>query len=289
MKRPGASLVIGADGLIGRALADHLVRIGETVIETTRRRDTLSEKRIFLDAAGDVSDWRPPGPVSVAYLCAAVTSIERCRQEPMESANVNVHNTGALAKRLAASGTFVIFPSTNFVYDGSIPFRKAEDPVCPVTEYGRQRAEVERQLLSLGDLISIVRITKVIGPNMPLFKEWIQALQRNETIHPFTDKILSPVPLSFAVEVLHQTGLTRISGILQISASKDITYAQLGYHLAQRMRVDLRLVKPIAANPVPYQEREHHTTLDTTRLVQDLGMKPPGVWSAVESLLTSQR
>ena len=287
MKQSGEKwLVIGADGLIGRALADRLESAGKDVFETTRRYATVSEKRLFLDLAGDISDWQPPGQFSVAFLCAAMTSLNHCRKEPAQTAKVNVYHTVSLAKTLVESGTFVIFPSTNLVYDGSIPFRKAEDPVCPVTEYGRQKAEAERQLLVLGDSVSIVRFTKVLGLNTPLFKGWIQALQDGETIHPFSDMVMAPVPLSFAVDVLHRVAEARLPGIVQVSGEKDVTYEQVARHIAQCIGASPDLVQPMRSEEAGLQIESipSHTTLDTTRLRVELGMEPPDVWATIDSV-----
>ena len=286
MKQIGVSLVIGADGLIGRAVSNHLTRAGETVLETTRRLDTTSERRFFLDLTEDVSNWRPPCQVSVAHFCAAVTSLERCRKEPVQSARVNVHNTVALAKTLVASRTFVIFPSTNLVYDGSIPFRKTDDLVCPRTEYGRQKAEAERQLLTLGDLISVVRFTKVLGPNMSLLKGWIQALQNGETIHPFSDMVMAPVPLLFAVDVLRRVAEARLPGIVQVSGERDVTYEQVARHIVQRLGAspDLVLRSTSAEAGLQLEAIPTYTTLDTTRLRTEFGIEPPDVWSTIDSV-----
>ena len=287
MKGKGVSLVVGADGLIGRALADHLARAGETVMETTRRLDTISERRVLLDLTESVSDWRPPGQVSVAYLCAAATSLDHCRRNPTQSATVNVHNSVALAKTLVASDMFVIFPSTNLVYDGSIPFRKADDPVCPLTEYGRQKAEAEKQLLTQGDSTSVVRFTKVLGPNMPLLKGWIQALQNNEVIHPFSDMVMAPVPLPFAVDVLCRVAEVRLPGIVQVSGEKDVTYEQVAHHIAQRIGANPDLIRPVRSKEAGLDPEAvpSHTTLDTTRLRLELGMEPPDVWATIDSVL----
>lgn len=282
----GVSLVIGADGLIGRALVERLARAGNSVLETTRRRNTLSERRVFLDLAEDILGWSLPCPVPVAYLCAAVTSLDWCRRNPTQSAAVNVHHTVALAKTLVANGTFVVFPSTNLVYDGSVPFCRADEQVCPQTEYGRQKAEAERQLLAMGDLISVVRFTKVIGSNRPL-KGWMQALQNNEVIHLFSDMVMAPVPYSFAVGVLCRIAEMRLPGIVQVSGPKDVTYEQVARHIAQRINADPELVQPIRsrASGLQLEATPSHTTLDTTRLRTDLGMEPPDVWSAVDSVL----
>jgi dTDP-4-dehydrorhamnose reductase len=282
----GEWLVIGADGLIGRALVGHLEYAGKSLLETTRRHDTISEKRLILDLEEDILDWRPPSQVSVAYLCAAVSSLESCRKNPAQSERVNVHNTVTLANTLVASGTFVIFPSTNLVYDGSIPFRKAEDPVCPVTEYGRQKAEAERQLLALGDSISVVRFTKVLGPNIALFKGWIRALQNEQTIRPFSDMVMAPVSLPFAVHILHCIAEERLPGIVQVSGRKDVTYEQVARHIAQRIGVSPDLVQPMESRDAGLQLEAgpSYTTLDTTRLCMQFGIEPPDVWATIDSV-----
>ena len=286
MERREVSLVVGADGALGRALADRLRRDGERVLETTRRPGTVSEGRILLDLASDVSGWLPPCQVSVAYLCAAVTSLERCRKEPAMSAAINVHSVVALARNLVAGGTFIIFPSTNLVYDGSLPFRQADDPMCPLTEYGRQKAEAERQLLGLGHLTSIVRFTKILGPDVHLFKGWLKALRMGEIIHPFSDMVLSPVSLPFAVGVLRRIAEARLPGIVQVSGAEDVTYEQVAKHIARYIEASPDLVQSRKAKEAGLQLEAipSHTTLDMTRLRLEFGIEPPSVWSAVDSV-----
>ncbi|CBN55121.1 MULTISPECIES: sugar nucleotide-binding protein [Kamptonema] len=287
MKQTDVSLIVGADSSMGRALAARLISAGKPVIETTRRHDTLSETRIFIDLTKEIANWHPPAKIDVAYLCAAVTSLEQCRQDPVHSAEVNVRNTLSLAKDLIARGTFVVFLSTNQVYDGSIPLRKADDKVCPQTEYGRQKAEAEKQLLALGNLVSIVRFTKVLSSRVPLFQGWIQALRNNQEIHPFLDMVMAPVPLYFAADVLSRLGELRLPGIVQVSGEKDISYDEVAYYLARQIDANLDLVKPRNSKEVNLQPEfvPLHTTLDTTQLRIQLRLEPPKVWSGIDLIL----
>lgn len=139
-------LVVGADGMVGNALITRLRQPGLCVLGTTRRRDTVSEKCLHLNLADNTQQWRPPRPVDMAFLCAGETRIQACKNNPAESAKINVEGISQLAKNLQREGTFVIYLSTNQVFDGSVPFRSPHDPCCPITEYGRQKAEAERRL-----------------------------------------------------------------------------------------------------------------------------------------------
>lgn len=283
MRQEDVALVVGADGLIGRALADHLVLAGRQVVETTRRVDIIGERRTFLDLSEDISNWTPPCRISIAYICAGVSSIEHCQKYASQSENVNVHNTFELAKVLVKSGSFVVFPSTNLVYDGSVPFRKANDPVCPLTEYGRQKAEAEGRLLALGNLISIVRFTKILTPETQLFKGWLKSLRNNEAIHPFSDMVMAPVPLFFAVDVLRCVADMRLSGIVQVSGERDVTYEEFSRCIARCIGASPSLVQAIKSEKsgiIP-ETAPKHTTLDTAKLKRVLGVQPPNLESTI--------
>ena len=284
MKPEGAILVVGADGRIGRALADRLAGKGHAVIRTVLSPESGAE---VLDLSRNAAGWTPPRPVSVAFLCAAATSLEYCRTRPMESRAVNVDGTVALARTLTGRGARVVFPSSNLVFDGSCPFARADASVCPRTEYGRQKADAERQLLELPG-VCVVRLSKVLGPASPLLAPWAAALRRGEPVRPFADMVMSPVPLGFAVEVLGRVGATPMEGVLQVSAAEDISYEQAARHVAKRIRAAQELVEPVSAagSGLPLEHLPAHTTLDTTRLRAELGLVPPEVWEAVDVGMT---
>jgi dTDP-4-dehydrorhamnose reductase len=278
-------LVVGADGLIGRELAKQLRDAGKSVIETTRRKGATSTDRIFLDLS-TLSESHLPDQVSVSFLCASITRLEQCRTDPEKTAAINVHGTISLAKSLINRGSFVVFLSTNLVYDGSVPLQKASCPVNPQSEYGRQKAAVERELLSCGGAAAVVRLTKVLSPDTSLFKGWISALRGEKTIHPFSDVTFSPVSLSFVVEVLIRLASRRLSGITQVSATEDITYEEAAFYLARRLGVGQQLVQPVRASEAGLQmeDRPRYTSLDTNRIEVDLDMKPPNVWTTMKSV-----
>jgi len=280
MPDEAANLVVGADGLIGRALADRLARGKHPLLRTVLCREAGAE---ILDLARDAANWNPPQAVSVAYLCAAITSQEYCRRHPRESRAVNVEGTLALARTLAAAGARIVFLSSNLVLDGAAAFQRADAPLSPQCEYGRQKADVERQL---GELprTCIVRLTKVLGAGAPLLAQWAAALRAGRTVRPLADMRMAPVPLEFVVEVLLRLAAAPLEGIVQVSATEDITYEQAARHIARRVQAAPSLVQPLtaAASGLSLEHLPAHTTLDATRLRTELGLTPPDPWAAVD-------
>ena len=165
MVQTGAiTLIVGSDGLVGQAMMARLQQAGERVMGTTRRRNAVDECHLYLDLSEDIGRWGCPWPVAVAFICAGVTNHGACTRDLVTTARVNVHGVSALVKDLVAQGTFVVYLSSNAVFDGSTARQLPDDPLSPMTEYGRQQAEAERQISQRAASVAIVRFTKIIGP-----------------------------------------------------------------------------------------------------------------------------
>lgn len=283
-KPGGAVLVVGADGLLGSAVAARLAASGRQVIRTSRRGAPGS---IPLDLATDAATWPISAGVATTHLCAAITSIAECRDRPDSAWLVNVEGTAAVARRLVAAGSRVVYPSTNMVFDGTEPFVQRGCMPMPRAVYGRLKMEAEQQLLKLGDGVCVVRLTKVLGRRVPLFEEWRAALAAGRPIHPLSDMLLAPVSLGHAVRSLIAVGDTRRSGIFHVSANADVSYADVAMRLAGIMRADPGLVqsRTVAEAGLHIEHVARHTTLALDSVEASLGIVAPDPWQAVDESL----
>ena len=277
-------LVVGGNGSIGKVLVEHLRFSGTPVIETSHRCRKIPEYSLFLDLSDDISDWKPPSNISVAFLCAAATSQEHCRKNPELTRRINVDNICYLAKMLINEGVFTVFLSSNLVFDGSASFQRSNSIPNPRTEYGRQKAGAESLLLSMDRSISVVRLTKVIRPSMPLFRNWVHSLKNYIPIYPFSDLKFSPIPLDFVINVLAKVAKQKTEGIVQVSGNSELTYAQAAMHIAKTIGADLDLVQPVQTGDsgVYVEAIPAYSTLETDRLKKELGMLPPDIWQTIE-------
>jgi dTDP-4-dehydrorhamnose reductase len=280
-------LVVGGDGVLGAALVDALIAAGRDVVATTRRAPP-TPGRLLLDLAAPLVDWPALPRVACAWLCAAVTSQAACERDPQGSWRVNVEQTVALAERLARDGARVVFLSTSQVFDGSRARRTPADPPSPLTEYGRQKAAAEARLrAALGSRLVIARLTKVVAPDAPLFRGWLTALRRGETIRAFTDLRCAPLPLAWVAQALVRLGAQPVAGIVHLSGERDVSYHEAACHLARRLGVDPALVQPGSAVEagLPAGLRPAHTTLERNGWDPGPGLPWPTVAEAWDSLL----
>lgn len=282
-------LIVGSDSLIGGALGVHLQSLGYSLLKTSRRKDQINDSLIYLDLEDDDCSLRLDNleDLDVCFICGAFNSLDYCHRHPEKTTLVNVHNTFKIAEQLVKKGVFVVFLSTNLVYDGSKAFVKNSELVSPRTEHGRQKAEAERRLLALGDGVSVIRLTKIFGPEMHLLQSWISDLQQNKPIHPFLDKVVSPIALPFAIGVFTQVIEARVPGVIQVSGEKDITYADLAVQLARQLDVDSALVQPVTSgqSKIFIEHQPRHTTMDTSCLQNSLSIKIPPMNDALRIII----
>lgn len=275
----GKILIAGADSYIGQALSTYLESAGEYVVGTTRRDGSLNSNTIFLDLNQDIERCNLP-PASIAIVCAGMTQLGVCQQNQQLSHRVNVTNTIALVRKLVTQGTYVIFLSTNQVFNGRTPLVSADAPPSPVSEYGRQKAAVEREILKWNSSsVAIVRLTKVLSNDFGLFSKWREALKKGMSIHPFSNLSMAPIPLSFTVSVLRLIADLRLPGIFQLSGEEDLSYADAARIGASHIGADPQLVQPTEVSCVEGYDKSPpvYTSMDGQRLMLELGIRPPSV------------
>jgi len=283
-------LVIGADSLVGTSLVAQLEKVGADVTATTRKAKTVGPKRLFLDLTdADAKTFWPAGH-SVAILCAAITSIAVCEDDPVRTYQINVLNTVALAKRLIAEGTRIVFLSSNTVFDGVAAWPDEETSYSPTCEYGRQKVSVERQLLSLSTPsapITIVRLSKVLAPGAGMAGDFLRHLMAGEPCPAFTDLRMCPASLDYTTGSLLTIARAGISGIFHLSGEVELSYADFASRIAVRLGADPLLVQPSLStcSGVRVISQPVHPGLRMQRTYIRLGISPEPLNELMDTLL----
>lgn len=285
-------LIIGIDSVISKALGEALTARGDTVFGTTRRAATVDgRRRLWLDLEKIEAPQTALPAADITVFCAAKARYAECRLDPVLARGLNVEATVGLARRLVDQGSRVLLLSTSAVFDGSRPHRRAEEPTGSASLYGKLKAEAEAGFLTLGATASILRLTKLVTPKVPLFADWITTLAAGRSIRAFADLRFCPVPLDHVVAALHAAIADRGGGIYQVSGSEDITYAEAARHLALRLHAPSYLVEVASAadHGIPPEEILAHTSLDTSRLSALTGFRPPSPFAVLDSVFALVR
>jgi dTDP-4-dehydrorhamnose reductase len=277
-------LVVGGDSEIGRAAAAHF---GGRALATTRR---VGDTRVALDLAGDLSAWEPPAGVTSACILAAMARLSDCEKDPAGTTRVNVTGTLVLAERLITRGVHVLFISSDKVFDGTAPQMPADAPTAPVSEYGRQKARTEAALrahMRRGAPVAILRLAKVVSRETALLRDWTAALKAREPIRAFHDMTMAPVAAATVVRATAALMEARATGIFQLSGPRDVSYADTGLFLAERLGAEASLIvrASCVAAGMPAGAGPPHTTLDSHALAEQYGVVVPDAWEVLDAVL----
>jgi dTDP-4-dehydrorhamnose reductase len=261
-------LVIGADGFLGDALLRHLLHLGWPVSGTSCRPGPHEP----LVLGGDPREWILPERVPAAVLCAGVADVLRCEREVQQSRRVNVHATRLLIERLWRRGTLIVYPSSNLVFDGSLPQVPAAAAPNPRLEYGRQKAEIEafvRQGPS-----AVLRLGKVVNGPLRVVRSWRRCRERGKPVRAFVDYVVSPVSLGRVLEVVTLILERRLQGVFQVTARDEMDYARLARVWAKGPGYGAEVVPVKCADSATYGcLARYHATLDDQEMRQLLGLE----------------
>lgn len=234
-------LILGGDSIIGKALYLDLIKDNFLVYKSTRK-ENLETNEFYLDLSDDLDfSTFPNENFDFVFICISITSIDYCKKNILQSNNININQTINLIDYFIKKGAFIIYFSTNLVFDGTNNIMKYDSLVNPQTIYGKQKVEVEKYLLQIPNN-AVIRLTKVIDENFKLFDFWLNKLNAKETITAFKDMYMSPIWIFDVLNFLKYFISNPKTGIIQISSDSDISYYDAAVYISNYLNIDSKLV-----------------------------------------------
>ncbi|MDQ5902519.1 MAG: dTDP-4-dehydrorhamnose reductase [Pseudomonadota bacterium] len=284
MKAP--LLVIGATGTLGRHLVAAGRRRGFEVYATARQ--AAPGRRHFClpdDDANAFLDRLPTLPAA-AFVCAAESGIDRCRQDPTSEA-INIVATQRLFAALTARGILPVFYSSDLVFSGrpgaAADGYRESDPCQPSTAYGRQKQQAEEGLRQLGEKHLILRLAKLYsgdgdnGCDVSPLAQWRQALAEGQAIRCATDQWLTPTWAGDVAAVSFALLERNHSGTVHVAAPESFTRFSLAVRLARQWGFDAGLVSPCLIGDFAFAEprpQDNRLNTDYLRRLLDFHFHP---------------
>lgn len=271
----GRVLVVGGDSLVGAALQAHCRSLGMSVMASSRRPGAQLAGGLFLDLENP--DFTPlaHSAFQIAFVCAAVTSMQACQAEPERTRRINVVNTIEMMRRLAARGTHLIFLSSSQVFDGETPMPHEETATNPKNEYGAQKLAVERMIAGERLPAAILRVTKVLADRpVGVFKGWFEALSQGRAVQAASNMALSPVMVGDVAAAAERLAAGRHSGTWHLGARDDIAYFEAARVMAERCRLPRSLIsgEVLTDAQVPAIYRHRYVALSCEKIARTLQM-----------------
>jgi len=183
---------------------------------------------------------------------------------------VNVEGTLEAARQIARLGMRLVYLSSDYVFSGRDgPYADDARP-SPGTEYGRQKAQVERELPSLAADHLVMRLSKIFGLERgdgTLLDEMAAALATGEEIAAATDQRFCPTLVTDFVNAFAAFQRSGDRGIVNVCSPESCSRHEIACRLAVAMRVARQRVRRIALHDLPsMRQRPLDTTMTCRRL-----------------------
>lgn len=213
MAARGKMLVVGANGMLGRALMEACARGGDVEGADLPELDITdaAATRRFVEAA------RP----AIVVNAAAMTDVDGCEADPGAAFAVNARGAGTVAGACRAAGARLIHVSTDYVFDGlkGSPYAE-DDPVNPASVYGRSKRDGEEAVRRAGADFLIVRTSWMFGAHGKNFVDTIlRAAETRREIEVVGDQRGRPTYARDLAGALCGLAAARRAGVIHVANS----------------------------------------------------------------------
>ncbi len=286
--------IIGATGFLGRNFLSPYRSLWPDCIATSRRE--AGENIQFLDLASpDISSLRlAETGHKEALILAGVTKVEMCEQNKEVTRKINVDGTLELIRQLVSEGIKPIFFSSDYVFDGSKAPYHDSDSTNPVTEYGKQKAEVERRICEIipGNHL-IIRLSKVFGLKKgdgTLFDEMAKILRSGGILRAAFDQVFCPTYVSDVLRAVLLLQSGKANGIVHVCPPEAWSRYNLAVALAKAMRIEAGKVCRISIDEISVScKRPKNTSMTCSALLTGEGFSFTPIAACIDKAASNWR
>jgi dTDP-4-dehydrorhamnose reductase len=264
----GPVLIIGADGMLGRAWGRLLSGLG---IDYTR--PTLDELELTNpDTIRRVIDGNWP----IVVNCAAWTDVDGAEENEEEARKVNAIGVGDLAAQCARVSATLVHHSTDYVFNGraSEPYT-VDQSRSPLGAYGRTKAEGEAALEQSGCRYLLIRTSWLYAPwGQNFVKTMARLMAEKPSLRVVNDQRGRPT----SAEHLARVGLSLLgldqTGTFHATDGGQCTWFDFAAEIARLTNSTCR-VEPCTSEEFPRPApRPAYSVLDLSRTEALLGSMP---------------
>lgn len=239
-------LIIGVDSYIGLNLKKFFIGKNWRVFGTTKKLNKVNKKTFFFNLEKPNFDFINY-KFDAAIVCASITSVKKCQQNPKKCEKINYLNTVKLIDYLTSKSIFTLFISSNLVFDGKKAFVSINEKPKPISKYGKFKYSVERHLKSKQyENCSILRLTKVVGHDSKLIKSLKLKLKKNKLITYDQNYLFSPIQINTVNKCIYKIVKRKSNGLFQIGGRKEYTLETfIKFYLKRNFKVRPKKTKVI--------------------------------------------
>jgi dTDP-4-dehydrorhamnose reductase len=253
-------LVTGAGGMLGRDFMRAAQYWNHEVVGFTYAE---------LDVADSGSVWRTFARVKpdVVVNCAAYTNVDGAEDDYEAAWRANVEGARFVALGAAEVGASVVYPSTDYVFDGlkGEPYVES-DATRPLSVYGQTKAAGEAETADANKRYFIVRSSWLFGTAGRNFVETMLTLGRDQgDVVVVRDQVGCPTYTAHLADALVRLIGTNAYGIHHIAGGGECSWYEFAEEIFRQAGLDVRMMSMTTSELSRPAPRPPYSVLATER------------------------
>ena len=285
-------LVTGASGLLGTRICQQATKQNYDVYSAHSQHLPQFGTPIKLNitdgaALRQVFDKTKP---DVIVHSAALSDVDKCEEEKDLAWKTNTESTSNIAQLCHKHNCFLVYVSTDYVFNGEKGNYKETDPTAPINNYGLTKLKGEEEIKQSRAEYCIARPSVIYG-SIPAagkinFALWlIEKLAKKEETKTVTDQWNSPTLNTNLAEMILEIVEKRTTGTFHLAGATRLSRYEFAQKIAETFDLDENLLRPTSSEKMPWiAKRPRDTSLNVEKAKHTLNNKPLQMSEALSRL-----
>ena len=282
-------LITGAFGQLGHALQSVLSKKSNYELICTGRKIKKGQEGIPLDIRNQVvfKELINTTAPDILVNLAAMTNVDACELNPKLAGEINVAGLEHICDSFKGK---IIHLSTDYVFDGTSGPYKEDDPLNPISIYGKTKLASEHILLEK-DIKNLVIRGNVLYDYSPhtsaSFLNWVvSSLKGNQEIKVVEDQFNNPTWTRSMSDIIELSIENDLEGIIHWGDSVHISRFEFAKLIAKKFSLNESLIKPVLTSELNQPARRPlQSGLSTEKLVNMLDIIPPSIDDCLDEII----
>ena len=277
-------LITGAFGQLGEACSS-LLNANFDVIKTGIRADD-EDRMLDITSEKSVKYFLDKHTPDIILNLAAMTNVDGCEENPDRAHEVNHDGVANLCNGF--DGHFIQI-STDYVFNGKEGPYFEDDPVDPISAYGKSKLAAEKYLMNSNISHTIVR-ANVLYSYSPTtkasFLKWVvESLKDSKAINVVSDQWNNPTSTNSLSNFINKIALSQTFGLYHYADRGIMSRFEFAETIASVFNLNSNLIQPILTSDLrQIAPRPLKSGLRTQKIKKELSINPPEVKESLKNI-----
>jgi len=286
-------LITGASGLYGSKLAELAIARNYEVYSCDVQELPVCGNFVKFDVSNKefVQEAFKRVKPNIVVHAATLTDVDKCELNKELAWRINVEGTKNIVQAAMSESSFVIYISTDYVFNGEKGNYKESDKPDPINYYGVTKLKAEEQVKTLEEYF-IGRPSVIYGSTPAAgkvnFALWlVETLSKGEHAKIVTDQWNTPTLNTNLAEMTLEVIQRKLTGTFHLCGATRVSRFEFAQKIAKTFGFDQSLIEPVLSSQFSWPaKRPTDSSLDTAKAQQILTNKPLNIDEALKKLKT---